>query len=998
MPFCHHKSDTKGNMKNFYLVVIAVAGILSFFSQSSTAQCSTTGTPSFPSTCTGNYITSITASGTGVTSTISFSSSSCSGTTYFNYYTTQGIIAPAGTVVTVPISRGWTPGPSYYAYLSIFVDWNDNGTYETTELAGSTIYLPAYTASTNYTFTVPVTGVVTGTNLHMRVFLGEGTSISAPCSATWGRAVDFYCNVVCPLSTLAVSPTATSICAGGPGAILTASGAATYTWSPSASLSASTGDNVTALPGTTTTYTVTGTDVTGCVGTATTTVTVNPLPPTTITPSPAAVCAGGSITLNAPAVSGNTYQWYNGVTLLSGSTNSSYTASPGATTTYSVQVTSAAGCTATSAATTVTVNPLPPAVLSASGPLAICPGSSVTLSVGTGAGYTYQWYNGPTAIAGATNSFYNTNAAGDYYAVVTTASGCQASTGTATVSINPAPVATITVSGPTTFCANDSVTFTANSGTGYTYQWSTGAGLIPGATNITYVAHSGATYSVTVTNSYGCSTTSAAGVGITVNPLPVTTITAVGATTRCFPNTVMLNAVPGAGYTYQWYTGSTAISGATNASYTASATGTYVVDIVNPATGCTASTPVAGAITVTILPRPDATITPSSPDHRFCSYDSVILSGIAGAGLTYQWLISGIPITGATNSTYASHNSGTYKLVVYNGSCYDTSTTPYIDTVDAAPSSVILTSGAVAFCEGASVTLTAATGAGYTYQWYYGPTVTLSSSSPIAGATTSLLLVDTTGYYHALINSPQGCVTTSAIIYVRSVPMPVISAGGPLAFCDGINVVLSVAPVTGGVYQWKRNGINIPGAVAANYIATSTGDYSCFVNVPGVCATTTSAVHVTVWPSPHPVITFDGTRLHVAGGYVSYQWYMNTVTIPAATTNVYAPWQNASYRVLVTDTNGCSKLSDGFEIFNLGIDNANVTTGIKIYPNPVANTLHIVGMPLNSNAAVMSMEGKLLFTSKAEDMNMFGLSAGMYMVVISDEKGRRLYVEKVVKE
>ncbi len=984
-------------MRKNYFVVLAIAGLLSVFNYAMYGQCSTGVAPSYSAGCTSQYFTSVSANGTGVVSTISYTGSGCSGS-YFNYFSSQGIVATAGATVNIPITRS----TGYGAYMAVYVDWNNNGTFDLSELAGSTTFLSSGTGSTTYTFTVPVTGVVTGTNLNMRVYLGEphysGGSVSAPCSAWWGQSNDYYCKVVCPLTTMAVSPTATSICAGGPGAVLTASGATTYTWSPSGSLSASTGDNVTALPTATTTYTVTGTDVTGCVGTATTTVTVNPLPPATITPSPAAVCAGGSITLNAPAVSGNSYQWYNGATLLAGATNSYYVASPAATTTYSVQVTSTAGCTATSPAATVTVNPLPTAVLSASGPLALCPGNSVTLSVGTGTGYTYQWYNGPTAIAGATNSFYNTNAAGDYYVVVTTASGCQASTSTATVSINPAPAAIITVSGPTTFCANDSVTFTANSGTGYTYQWSTGTGLIPGATNITYVAHTGATYSVTVTNSYGCSTTSAGGVGVTVNPLPVTTITAVGATTRCFPNTVTLNAVPGAGYTYQWYTGSTPIAGATNASYAASVSGTYVVDIVNPATGCTASTAAAGAIVVTILPRPNAAITPSSPDHRFCSYDSVLLSGITGAGLTYQWLISGIPITEATNSTYASHNSGTYKLVVYNGSCYDTSSTPYIDTVDAAPSSVILTSGPVAFCAGASVTLNAATGAGHTYQWYYGPTVTLSSSSPIAGATASSLLVDTTGYYHAVISSPQGCVTTSAIIYVRSVPMPVISAGGPLAFCDGINVVLSVAPVVGGVYQWKRNGINIPGAVAANYIATSTGDYSCYVNVPGVCATTTALVHVTVWPSPHPVINFDGTRLHVAGGYVSYQWYMNTVTIPGATTHVYAPWQNASYRVLVTDTNGCSKISDPYEIFNLSVDNANVTTDIKIYPNPVGNTLHIAGMPLNSNAAVMSMEGKLLFTSKAEDMDMHGLSAGMYMVVISDEKARRLHVEKVVKE
>lgn len=1000
--FCRFVETYNIGMKHIYrcLHIIAVI-LLPVLSNTVFAQCSTSSEPSYPLSCTSQYFTSISASGTGVVSTISYSysstGSSCPGT-YFNYFSSQGITANAGTTVTFSISRH----TGYAAYIAIYADWNNNGTYQLSELCGSTAYLPLGTGSITYSFTIPTTGVTVGIPLHLRVFLGESGSsgsVAAPCSASYGQTNDYYIQVGCLLSGVHVTPTTGTMCAGGTGIALSATGAGTggtYSWNPTTGLSSPTGSDVIAAPAVTTTYTVTGTDLTGCVGYDSAVITVNPLPSTTITPASPAICAGGSVTLNAPVAAGYTYQWYNGATAIPGATNSTYLAFPASTTTYSVQVTSPAGCSATSAATTVTVNPLPPAVITPSGPLAICPGSTVSLSAGTGIGYTYQWYDASGAISGATLPTYTTGTAGDYSVRVTTASSCSSTSSTATVTINPVPVATITVSGATTFCANDSVTLTANSGTGYTYQWSNTGGLIPGATNINYTAHTAGIYNVTVTNGYGCSTTSTDNINVVINPLPVTTITAAGATTVCYPNTVTISATGGTGLTFQWYNGSAAIPAATNASYTATATGNYIVNIVNTVTGCTASTAPSAAVSVTVRPRPSAAITASVPITRFCSYDSITLSGTTGTGLSYQWLTSGVPITGATSYAYAVHNSGHYKLVVFNGICYDTTTTAYTDTVDPAPSATINTSGPVAFCDGSSVVLSATTGAGYTYQWYQSPILT--GGTAISGATASTYTADTTGYYHAVITSPQGCVTSSSVIRVLAVPLPVITAGGPLAFCDGVNVVLSVTPVSGAVYQWKRNGTNIPGAVSASYIATSTGDYTCFVNVPGVCASTSAAIHVEVYPSPHPVITFDGATLRTYGYYTAYQWYINTVTIPGATSNTFGAYTNASYRVMVTDTNGCTRLSDEYQIFNLGVDNMNTQNMISIFPNPTTGNVHITGKPANSTVRVMSIEGKTVLSTSNEDIDISDLASGMYMIEITDDQMRRLYTAKVVKQ
>src|SRR5439155_1008963 len=122
----------------------------------------------------------------------------------------------------------------------------------------------------------------------------------------------------------------------------------------------------TANPTVTTTYVITGTSAAGCVSTATSVVTVNPLP--TVSASSASVCPGEAATLTAAGAS--TYTWSTGAT------GSSMTDSPVSNTNYTVTGTSAAGCVNT-ATTSITV--LSALVVSANS-ATICIGSSTTLN------------------------------------------------------------------------------------------------------------------------------------------------------------------------------------------------------------------------------------------------------------------------------------------------------------------------------------------------------------------------------------------------------------------------------------------------------------------------------------------------------------------------------------------------------------------------------------------------------------------------------------------
>ena len=299
---------------------------------------------------------------------------------------------------------------------------------------------------------------------------------------------------------------------------------------------------------------------------------------------PLTFCEGKSVQIRAILGAGYTYQWKWGGANIAGATSSNYTAS--ATGYYTVIVTNAAGCSATSAALAVTVKPMPLATITATGPTTFCSGKNVLLKANTGTNYTYQWKHGATVIPGAVQSTHPATLQGYYSVIVTNSSGCSVTSAAIAVTVKPLPVATITPAGPLTFCVGQNVILKANTGTNYTYQWRKAGVNIPGATQVNYTASSAGVYSVIVTNASGCPVTSA-GVTVAVNNVPLVSVAVASATTFCAGKSVLLKATLGTAYTYQWKKNSINIPLATSSNYTATETGVYSVVVTNVA-GCSA--------------------------------------------------------------------------------------------------------------------------------------------------------------------------------------------------------------------------------------------------------------------------------------------------------------------------------------------------------------------------------------------------------------------------
>ena len=198
-------------------------------------------------------------------------------------------------------------------------------------------------------------------------------------------------------------------------------------------------------------------DGVGNVSQKTAMVTINPIPNNIITAGSATTfCAGGNVTLQASA--GTSWLWSNGATTQSITVNSSGN--------YSVNLTNTNSCSATSLTKSVTVNPLPTAIIIAASSTTICSGGSVALTASSGA--FWLWSNG------ATTQSITVNSEGSYSVKVTNANGCSAISAATLVSVNSKPVVSISVSNADLFC--NKLNLTANTTlSGAAYHWLSGS-------------------------------------------------------------------------------------------------------------------------------------------------------------------------------------------------------------------------------------------------------------------------------------------------------------------------------------------------------------------------------------------------------------------------------------------------------------------------------------------------------------------------------------------
>lgn len=652
------------------------------------------------------------------------------------------------------------------------------------------------------------------------------------------------------------------------------------------------------------------------------------------------------------------------------------------------------GCESPRTPVVATIIPPATATATASGSAAICQGSSVTLNASpTGAGFNYQWLLNGAVIPGATSSSYSASQAGNYTVSVFTTPACNDTNNTPiVVTVSPVPV-TVTPAGPVTLCTGGSQVITGPSGTGLSYQWLQNNVVIPGATGQTYTATATGLYRVRVTTSSSCSDTSQP-VSINIVAAPPSTITASGPLTIC-PNVgVVLSGPVNSSLSYQWYLNGTAITGATGQTYTAIAAGQYSLRTQVTSASCsTFSAPV----TVIASPLPPTAFTASNGGN-ICAGSTVTLTGPVDLGYTYQWLLNGAPVAGATGQTYTTAVAGSYRLKVmaFSTGCIDTSATTVL-TARPLPAANTAPVGSGEICFGTTRVLTANSGTGLAYQWLY-------NTAPIAGATTQSYTAAATGQYSVRVTSSFGCVNTSSpyTLTVRPQPPGQISYTDPLQFCAGGAVVLTAAGGTPGYlyqFQWSRDGVALPGTNNPFLQVTQAGAYTLRAQDSLGCQAFSPAVTVTVNPTPGITITASGAVLSATPSfYPQYQWFLNNVAIAGANAPTHTATQNGSYRVEVIDGNGCLGLSTTLYLTNTGVaGTAPASAPIVVYPNPTSSVLRI-DAPLAVNAYLRNSLGQTVLVEKnATAIDVARFPDGLYTLMLTDQDGNVVYKEKVSK-
>ncbi|MEJ6583630.1 MAG: gliding motility-associated C-terminal domain-containing protein [Crocinitomicaceae bacterium] len=706
---------------------------------------------------------------------------------------------------------------------------------------------------------------------------------------------------------------------------------------------------------------------------AVTTVTVNPIPaaPTITAGGPVAFCTGGSVTLTSSSATGN--QWYLDGNPIGAATGQTHVASTAGD--YTVIVTTSGCPSAASAATTVTVNPLPATPsITAGGATTFCSGGSVTLTSSSATGN--QWYLDGNPIVTATAQTYSAIASGDYTVVVTTAGCPSAASAATTVIVIPAPVIAVgTVINPTS-CGTSTGSIQVTGAATGTVSWTGTATGNSGVVTLPYVITglAAGTYNIVLTVATCTSNTLVQGLSDPLAPA-TPTISAGGPTTFCSPGSVTLTSSSASGN--QWSLNGTPIGGATSQTYAATASGDYTVVVVSG--GCTSAASLP--TTVTVNPTPATPTIAAGGPATFCSGGSVTLTSSSATG--NQWSLNGTPIGGATAQTYSATASGNYTVMITTGGCPSAASATTTVTVTPTP---VITVGTVAnpsVCAASDGSIQVNGSTTGIVSWT-GTATGNSGSVTLPYVITGLAA----GTYNIII-TVGGC-PSNTLVQGLSDPLapaiPTIAAGGPTTFCAPGSVTLTSSSAIGN--QWSLNGTPIGGATAQTYAATASGDYTVVV-VSGGCTSAASAVTtVTVNSVPAVSPTNDGPICiggtfnldEVGGNAVSWTWSTsggatitsNTDQSPSVTGAV----DGEVFTVVVTSANTCTStanttvsviqspvLNSIADVINCGpyilptIQGTNLTGSEAYYDNSVMSGGAQITGPITSTQTVWVYDG-----------------------------------------
>jgi gliding motility-associated-like protein len=754
---------------------------------------------------------------------------------------------------------------------------------------------------------------------------------------------------------------------------LNATGANTYAWLPSGSLSDAAVNNPYASGPATITYTVTGTNTTtGCSKTDSVTVTVNSLPVANAG-ADTAYCTGGSVQLNATG--GGSYSWLP-ATNISNSIIANPTVNPPSPATYTLTVTSAAGCTDKD---TILINVRSLPVVDAGTNAFVCPNSTVSIngtSVTGASPFTYAWTPSATVSNAAimNPTFSPTTSPTQYTLTATDAFGCMKSD-VVTLSLRNVPTMNINAQ-PSGICPGDSTILAATPQAGQpapaSYTW-TPAGSVYSPNSPNTYTHASAV-AVTYTLSYTTSAANGSCVGTStfaVNMFPAANAGTGPDVNVCPGATAPLSA--SGGVSYAW----SPAAGLDNASAqnpnASPASATHYTVTVTDANGCkdTASVwallrpnPVPGNIDSTAngCLAPSGTLTMQTPSVGTAPFTYALNGGTSQASNTFTGLAT-----------------GTYTITVTDA--YGCSASDDGTVLQAAPPVVGAIDSTAAGCTVANGTLTmqSPTGTGpFTYSLNGG---TAQASNVFTGLTT--------GNYTITVIDANGCSASDDGNVPQAAPPVVGVIDSTAAGCTVANGTLTMQTPTGtGPFTYSLNGGTAQTSNA--FTGLTTGTYTLTVIDANGCSASDDAsvlqaappVAGSVSSTATACISNTGTVTMQAptGGSAPFTYSLNGGAYQ--TSNVFSSLGVGTYTVTVKDANGCTATGTS----NVSMQNAPSLSGSTATTATctAANGSVTAASPVGGTPPYTYHVNA---TAPQTSPSISGLTAGVYTLTVTDASG-----------
>ena len=679
----------------------------------------------------------------------------------------------------------------------------------------------------------------------------------------------------------------------------------TYLWTPATDLTNATVANPTANPSVTTTYTVTATNTaSGCTSRDSVTVIVDKTAPIANAGQDATInCNKTNTTLTATG--GLSYSWSPSLGL-SATNIANPTANPIATTTYTVTVTAANGCTA-SDKVLVTVDktaPSAPAVTLIQPTCGVATGTiTVTAPKGTGMKYSIDGltYTNTTGI-------FTLVASETYNVTAKSAGGCISLATCVKIDAQPTTPTVAIRSVVNVSCkgnATGSATASATGGTAaYSYSWNT----VPVQNTETATGLLAGTYIVTVTDAKGCTDTESVTI---MQPAAVLTAT-IGSVVNvsCKGNasgSATASATGGtAAYSYNWNT----VPVQNTATATGLLAGTYIVTVTDDK-GCTDTESVT-------IKQPAAVLTAAigsvvNVSCRGNTSGSATASATGGtAAYSYSW--NTVPVQNTATATGLL--AGTFIVTVTDAKgCTDTESVTIKQPAAVLTCSVVQNKAISAngFSDGKATVTPLGGNAGYTYLWDNGET------------TAKAVGLDA-GSHFVTVTDSKGCKTTCEIIITQpDVFSCSISLDAPVKCFGDRNGIATVTALGGNgeyAYLWDN------GETTAQAVGLTAGSHTVTV-IDKLGYTTTCNVNI-VQPqaalSALAVITNNhncvgcssgSIDLTVSGGTAPYTFLWSNGAITEDISNL----PKGTYSVEITDDKDC-KVNYSFTITE---SNINIT-------------------------------------------------------------------------